>query len=110
MIPSKLRLVTLLAIVVGVFATGAGTLTRGAPPNSKGSNFVALDTFDGKFLLNWQPVRSDPSHVSLSKFPGQLTITTQRGSIFENHVARNEPAAKNIFVIDNPLGKTPTLS
>ncbi len=43
--------------------------------------FQALDAFDGKLGLNWKPVRPDPTHVSLTKTPGALTITTQRGSI-----------------------------
>jgi hypothetical protein len=44
--------------------------------------FQAFDAFDGKLGLNWKPVRPDRSHVSLTKTPGALTITTQRGSIF----------------------------
>ena len=64
-----------------------------------------FDGFDGRLALNWQPIRHDPSHVSLDKHPGKLTIITQRGSI---HVDEKNDAhgggiqAKNIFVIDNP--------
>jgi regulation of enolase protein 1 (concanavalin A-like superfamily) len=105
MITTKLRHVTFGVIVLGLVALGAGMFARGAPPRTKVSSFLAIDAFDGKFLLNWQPVRGDPSHVSLTKFPGQLTITTQRGSIYEDPSARGEPAAKNIFVMDNPLGE-----
>ena len=43
--------------------------------------FRACDAFDGKFALKWEPVRPDPTHISLEKNPGKLTITTQRGSI-----------------------------
>jgi len=67
--------------------------------------FLAYEAFDGKLGLNWQPVRHDPTHVSLSKNPGKLTITTQRGTIHGDERVRNEPSAKNIFVIDNPLAK-----
>jgi RNA polymerase sigma factor (sigma-70 family) len=46
-----------------------------------GFRFLAFDGFDGQLGLNWHVVRPDPSHVSLTKHPGRLTITTQRGSI-----------------------------
>ena len=67
---------------------------------------VARDEFKKELRLDWIPIRNDPSHVSLEKFPGQLTITTQRGSIHERE--ETDPLslgtlAKNIFVIENPL-------
>jgi regulation of enolase protein 1 (concanavalin A-like superfamily) len=65
--------------------------------------FVAHESFDGKFNLNWQPVRHDASHVSLKKNKGKLTITTQRGTIHADEKVRGEPSAKNIFVLQNPL-------
>jgi len=67
---------------------------------------VMADDFNGKLHLNWKPVRYDETHVSLTKNPGKLTITTQRGSIFgdEKHDEFGEGVqAKNIFVLDNPL-------
>ncbi len=72
----------------------------------KGPKLLAVDEFDGKLGLNWKPVRHDPSHVSLTKNPGSLTITTQRGSIHGDE--KNDPAgdglqAKNLFLIENPL-------
>ncbi len=69
---------------------------------------VLADDFDGKLHLNWKPVRYDDSHVSLTKNPGKLTITTQRGSIFgdeKNDEFGDGIQAKNIFVLDNPLAK-----
>src|SRR5208283_613233 len=42
---------------------------------------VAFDGFQGKLSLPWKPVRHDPTHVSLKRHPGKLTIITQRGSI-----------------------------
>ena len=69
---------------------------------------LAFDDFDGKLGLNWKPVRPDPSHVSLTKNPGKLTITTQRGSI-HGEETKDEFGegiqAKNIYLIDNPLAK-----
>ncbi len=59
---------------------------------------VAFDDFPGKFMLNWNIFRHDPTHYSLSKNPGSLTITTQCGAIH-----RTSKGAKNIFLIDNPL-------
>ena len=88
----------------------------GAPPpglarrdaEAFGSRLVAFDDFDGKSALNWKPVRPDPSHVSLAKNPGTLTITTQRGSI-HGEEKKDEYGegiqAKNIYLIDNPLAK-----
>jgi regulation of enolase protein 1 (concanavalin A-like superfamily) len=66
-------------------------------------SFLARESFDGKFSLNWQPVRHDPTHVSLKKNKGKLTITTQRGTIHGNEKANGEPSARNIFVLQNPL-------
>ena len=70
---------------------------------TKTEPFRAYDPFDGKLALNWQPIRFDPSHVSLKKFPHQLTITTQQGTIYADGKAKGGPRAKNIFVIPNPL-------
>jgi regulation of enolase protein 1 (concanavalin A-like superfamily) len=74
--------------------------------SSEGLVLLAFDGFDGKLGLNWKPVRPDPSHVSLTKTKGSLTITTQRGSIHgeETKDAFGEGIqAKNLYVIDNPL-------
>ena len=69
---------------------------------------MAFDDFDGSLHLNWKPVRPDPSHVSLSKNPGKLTIATQRGTI-HGEGAKDELsggiAAKNLYLIDNPLAE-----
>ncbi len=67
--------------------------------------FLAYEGFDGKLRLNWKPVRPDPTHVSLTRNRGKLTITTQRGTIHGNEKAAGEPSAKNLFLIDNPLAK-----
>jgi uncharacterized protein (TIGR03067 family) len=67
--------------------------------------FRACDAFDGKFALKWEPVRPDPTHISLEKNPGKLTITTQRGSIHgdEKNDAYGEGIqAKNLHLIRNP--------
>jgi regulation of enolase protein 1 (concanavalin A-like superfamily) len=67
---------------------------------------LAFDGFEGKLGLSWKPVRPDPSHISLTKKPGTLTITTQRGSIHgeEKKDAFGEGnQAKNLYLIDNPL-------
>jgi RNA polymerase sigma factor (sigma-70 family) len=110
----KLGAVVLLALGVGTASIGvprhqvlAGAEQRpeNEPPReveAKQPELRLFDAFDGKWLANWKPVRFDPSHVSLTRFPGQLTITTQRGSIYEDHAARGEPIAKNLFLMDNP--------
>jgi len=71
----------------------------------EGGALQAYESLNGKLALNWQPVRPDPTHVSLSTHPGRLTITTQRGTIHGDANAHGEPFAKNIFVLPNPLAK-----
>ena len=80
-------------------------LARLRPPIS--ATIRLADGFDGKLGLNWKEVRSDPSHVSLVKNPGHLTITTQRGSINGDSRQGKQSGgilAKNLYLIDNPLG------
>ena len=70
------------------------------------SQLILRDDFDGKLTLNWKPVRFDHTHLSVTKNPGKLTITTQQGSIFgdETHDAYGEGVqAKNLFLIENPF-------
>ncbi len=77
-----------------------------AEAGSDSFTFLAHDGFDGKLGLNWKPVRPDASHVSLSKTPSALTITTQRGSIHGEETKDEFGGgiqAKNLYVIDNPL-------
>jgi regulation of enolase protein 1 (concanavalin A-like superfamily) len=86
--------------------TGGRATQAEGPASSEGLVLLAYDGFDGKLALNWKPVRPDPSHVSLTKTKGALTITTQRGSIHrrESEDTLSEGTkAKNIYVIDNPL-------
>jgi peroxiredoxin/regulation of enolase protein 1 (concanavalin A-like superfamily) len=59
---------------------------------------VAFDGFNGKLALQWQIRNADPSHVSLTKRPGTLTITTQEGGF---HGANTN--YKNLFLIENPV-------
>jgi len=58
---------------------------------------LAYDDFDGKLGLDWKILHPDPSHFSLTKNPGTLTITTQHGSFF----ALNTDY-ENLFLIDCP--------
>jgi hypothetical protein len=67
---------------------------------------AAFDGFDGRLDLPWKPIRHDPTHVSLDKHPGKLTITTQRGSIHGKQKQDDYGGgiqAKNLFVIDSPF-------
>ncbi len=66
------------------------------------------DDFNGKFALNWKIVREEKDHISLTKDPGHLTITTQRGTIHGDvdHDALSQGIrAKNIFLIPNALSE-----
>jgi len=64
----------------------------------KNESVVAFDDFDGKLNLDWQILNADPSHYSLNKKPGTLTITTQKGGFRSSNTSY-----KNLFLIENPL-------
>ncbi len=63
------------------------------------SGIRAFDGFDGRLALPWEPVRPDPSLMSLTKRPGMLTLTTHEGDIWGDISA----LAKNLYLIRNPL-------
>lgn len=44
-----------------------------------GQPFRIVDNFDGKLALDWEVLRPNPTHASLEKNPGKLTITSQFG-------------------------------
>ena len=69
-----------------------------ASPLKKNESVVAFDDFDGKLNLDWKILNADPSHYSLTKKPGTLTITTQKGGFRLSNVSY-----KNLFLIENPL-------
>lgn len=105
---------TVVLFCVGIRADGAAageetTATQGQRSEKKaeaGAEARAFDGFDGRLGLQWKPLRRDPTHVSLTKSPGMLIITTQHGSIHlgaERNRQRGTPAAKNIYLVDNPL-------
>jgi len=75
-------------------------LTTAARPSGKSCR----DDFEGRLKLNWQLLRPDPTHFSLAKNPGSLTISTQNGTI---HLKRDLPKAKNILLLDNPYPEGP---
>ena len=105
---------TVVAVVAGTAPPGGeARRTDEAPAKPRSLDrfrFLAFDGFDGQLGLNWRPVRHDPSHVSLSKNPGRLTVTTQRGSIHGPTPAgvkdsAADPRTKNLFLIDNLLAR-----
>lgn len=57
----------------------------------------AVDDFSDRFNLDWDILGADPSHWSLSKVPGTLTITTQPGSF-----TRDRTDFKNVFLVACP--------
>lgn len=120
MLPTKSLCILLLLLAAFVLVLAVG-LPFGTSPDREGVKlmaapvpktpaedrfrFLAYEGFDGTLRLNWKPVRSDPTHVSLTKHRGKLTLTTQRGTIHGNEKTAGEPSAKNLFLIDNPLSK-----
>ena len=78
------------AVVVGTMMLCVGCA-------KKEGKVLARDDFDGEFTLDWQILNADPTHFSLTKNPGTLTITTQDGGFHGS--ATNY---KNLFLIDCP--------
>jgi len=58
---------------------------------------LAYDGFDGKLSLGWDILKPDPSHFSLSRHQGTLTITTQEGAF-----SALKADYENLFLIDRP--------
>jgi tetratricopeptide (TPR) repeat protein len=58
---------------------------------------LADDDFEGRLTLPWEILNPDPSHFSLTKNPGALTITTQEGEF-----SRSESGYENLFLIPCP--------
>jgi regulation of enolase protein 1 (concanavalin A-like superfamily) len=98
-----------LILAISMFLSKTEVLSAApAPDDGKSGNqfrFLAHESFDEKLHLDWQPVRHDADHVSLTKNLGKLTITTQQGTIHGDEKAAGEPSAKNLFVMPNPLAK-----
>jgi len=102
--------ITVLAIFViaRVSAAGDPQVVRVGKPDDAPGIALLRDVFHGKFALNWEIVRADKEHFSLTKNPGKLTITTQRGSIHgdQDHDPQSEGIrAKNIFLVRNPVAE-----
>ncbi len=91
-------LVGVSLVLLLTFSWGRSVGRAGEP------EFRLFDGFDEKLELNWEPVRPDPTHVSLTKNPGKLTITTQKGTLGFNETARGG-AAKNLYLIRNPAAE-----
>jgi hypothetical protein len=97
-----------LCMAMGVYLSRSESIFAAPAIDDKPSNkfvFLAHESFDEKLHLDWQPVRPDVDHVSLTKNPAKLTITTQQGTIHGDEKAAGEPSAKNIYVMPNPLAK-----
>jgi hypothetical protein len=58
---------------------------------------LAYDEFDGRLALDWQILNPDPSHYSLTKQLGALTITAQDGGFEESNTDY-----ENLFLTDCP--------
>ena len=100
------------ALVAMIGGEGVGIVAAEADQDDIGSgaggDFEIRDDFQGKFTLEWTPVRPDPTHVSLEKHPGNLTITSQRGTIHRNEridALSQGTQAKNLYFIPNPAPK-----
>jgi len=68
-----------------------------AKVESPGNDVLAFDNFDGKLNLKWDIKNPDPTHYSLTKKAGTLTITSQAGGF--GHAGTDH---KNVFLVDCP--------
>jgi regulation of enolase protein 1 (concanavalin A-like superfamily) len=95
------------SVETGKWKDASDSLTAGPPqpgvPLRKQEDIRIFDDFDDQLQLDWQLLRPDPTHISLSKHPGSLTISTQKGTI---HL-KGKPKAKNILLLDNPYPEGP---
>ena len=67
--------------------------------------FRLYDEFDGKLQLDWEVIRPDPTHVSLEKNPGKLTIASQHGGLHSDEGKRTPgPQVNNLYLVANPAG------
>ncbi|MBN9518093.1 sigma-70 family RNA polymerase sigma factor [bacterium] len=89
-------------LALGLAGGAAVVLTGPAPPPTAGLTppFAIRDDFDGRLRLPWRPIRPDPSHASLTKHPGALTLTTQEGTMYEGY---GQTRPKNLYLIANPV-------
>lgn len=68
------------------------------PASAPSTPAMVSDGFDGDLSLDWQILHPDPTHFSLAKNPGTLTITTQDGGFAE--LATDY---ENLFLLDYPV-------
>jgi hypothetical protein len=59
---------------------------------------MAFEDFDSELSLDWQIINPDPTHFSLTKTPGALTISTQDGGFTESATDY-----ENLFLLDYPV-------
>lgn len=93
-----MRLIHALAFLA-VLSLPSLSVLGAQPAEEKAEADRLFDGFDGKLALDWKQIRAAPTHQSLTKSPGKLTITTQYGSI---HRTGRPQLAKNLFLIDIP--------
>ena len=74
-----------------------------AEESSNDHPFRIVDDFDGKLALDWEVIRPDASHVSLTKHEGKLTITAQPGGLHaDERTDRGARPGFNLYMVPNP--------
>ncbi|TWU09768.1 hypothetical protein Poly21_55130 [Allorhodopirellula heiligendammensis] len=98
--PMAGRSLSVPSVMAAAMLLAAGAFP--VPACGEAPAILLSDAFDGGSRLDWQPVRPDPSHVSLERHPGKLTITTQAGSIGGRAGSRPVPLTQNLYLVANP--------
>jgi len=95
-------------IVLGVLApvaVAAGPVEK-EDDSARPAPLRLRDDFSDRLALDWNIIREDATHYSLSKNPGRLTITTQRGAIHGDSDRDRQSGGirtKNMFFLKNPV-------
>jgi hypothetical protein len=71
--------------------------TETVPLPGEDGKVLTFDDFKGSLNLDWEILHANPTHYSLTKKPGTLTITTQKGGF-----AWSGTDYDNLFLIDCP--------
>lgn len=96
------RLFAIVTTALGTLACGAVIADDKQTANASLASTV-IEQFDEKPNLKWDIVRPEAGYLSYESHPGELTVTTQAGTIY-SHLERDLfPALRNLFLLDRPI-------
>lgn len=93
----KLFVLLVLLLLIGLAGWWYLGIRRDEERQRRQGQVLAFDGFEGKLSLDWNILHPDPTHYSLTKKPGTLTITSQQGGF-----TRSAQDYKNLCLIGCP--------